>query len=328
MGHGALPILVRRLLLVPVLVFVVAAATYALTHVAPGDPVRIIGGARQVEPEQAELIREEFGLHGGYFERFGRYVWGVVTEGDLGPSYHYRSPKRSVQELLGERIWVSAQINLMVLALIFGLGIPIGVFVAVNRGTWKDPALIGFLKIFDSIPSPIMIVLVVVIMVEYLDPIFDFLGFNVPAVWTPGDPASYIVPLVALSVGAFGGMGRFVRISMLATMDEDYVRTARAKGLNERAVLYRHVLRNGLLPLSTNIGLAFVGVIVGSIVIETRYGVPGVGAFIFESINQRDWNVILGFTLLVSTLIILANALVDMAYVYIDPRIRFTERVA
>ena len=328
MGHGALPILLRRLALVPLMVFVVAAATYALTHVAPGDPVKIIGGARQVDPEQAELIREEFGLQGGYFERFGRYLWGMVSRGDLGPSYYYRSPKRSVQELLGERIWVSAQINLIALALVYGLGIPIGVYVAVNRGTWKDPATIGFLKIFDSIPSPIMIVLVVWLMVEFLAPFFNFLGFNVPTVWTPGDPASYIVPLVALTIGVFGGMGRFVRVSMIATMDDDYVRTARAKGLTERAVLYRHVLRNGLLPLSTNIGLAFVGVIVGSIVIETRYGVPGVGAFIFESINQRDWNVILGFTLLVATLIIVANALVDMAYVFIDPRIRFTERVA
>lgn len=309
MGYGPLPILLRRLALVPILVFVVAAATYALTHVAPGDPVKIIGGARQVDPEKAELIREEFGLHGGYFERFGRYLWGLVSRGDLGPSYYYRSPQRSVQELLGERIWVSAQINLMALALIYGLGIPIGVYVAVNRGTWKDPAVIGFLKIFDSIPSPIMVVLIVYLMVEVLGGVFRLLGFNVPVVWTPGDPASYIVPLVALTIGVFGGMGRFVRVSMIATMDDDYVRTARAKGLTERVVLYRHVLRNGLLPLSTNIGLAFVGVIVGSIVIETRYAVPGVGAFIFQSINQRDWNVILGFTLLVATLIIIANAL-------------------
>ena len=328
MGHGALPILLRRLALVPVMVFIVAAATYALTHVAPGDPVRIIGGARQVEPEQAQLIREEFGLEGNYVERFGRYVWGVVSEGDLGPSYYYRSPKRSVQELLGERIWVSAHINLIVLAMIFGLGIPIGVYVAVNRGTWKDPATIGFLKIFDSIPSPILIVLIMWLMVEFLAPAFNFFGFNVPSVWTPGDPASYIVPLIALSIGAFGGMGRFVRISMLATMDEDYVRTAQAKGLTERNILYRHVLRNGLLPLSTNFGLAVVGVIAGSIVIESRYGIPGVGAFIFESITQRDWNVILGFTLLVATLIIVANALIDVLYIFIDPRIRFTERIA
>ena len=248
MGYGPLPILLRRLALVPILVFVVAAATYALTHVAPGDPVKIIGGARQVDPEQAELIREEFGLHGGYFERFGRYLWGLVSRGDLGPSYYYRSPQRSVQELLGERIWVSAQINLMALALIYGLGIPIGIYVAVNRGTWKDPAVIGFLKIFDSIPSPIMVVLVVYFMVEVLASVFRFLGFNVPVVWTPGDPASYIVPLVALTIGVFGGMGRFVRVSMIATMDDDYVRTARAKGLTERVVLYRHVLRNGLLP--------------------------------------------------------------------------------
>ncbi len=328
MGHGALPILIRRLLLVPIMVFIVAAATYALTHVAPGDPVKIIGGARQVEPEQAELIREEFGLGGGYFERFGRYVWGVVSRGDLGPSYYYRSPTRSVQELLGERIWVSAHINLIVLVMIFGLGIPIGVYVTVKRGTWKDPAVIGFLTIFDSIPSPIMIVLVIWLMAEGLASVFNSLGFNVPVVWTPGDLASYIVPLSALSIGAYAGMARFVRVSMLATIDDDYTRTARAKGLTERAVLYRHVLRNGLLPLSTNFGLAIVGVIVGSIVIETRYGIPGVGAFVFESITQRDWNVILGFTLLVSTLIIVANALIDVLYIFIDPRIRFTERVA
>ncbi len=328
MGHGALPILLRRLLLVPIMVFIVAAATYALTHAAPGDPVKIIGGARQVDPEQAELIREEFGLHGGYFERFGRWMWGVVSRGDLGPSYYYRSPKRSVQELLGERIWVSAHINLIVLLMIFGLGIPIGVYVAVKRGTWKDPAMIGFLKIFDSIPSPIMIVLVAWLMVDVLAPMLKFFGFNAPAVWTPGDPASYIVPLIALSIGAYAGMGRFVRISMLATIDDDYTQTARAKGLTERAVLYRHVLRNGLLPLSTQFGLAIVGVIGGSIVIETRYGIPGVGAFIFESITQRDWNVILGFTLLVASLIIVANALIDALYIFIDPRIRFTERIA
>ena len=328
MGSGAFPFLVRRLLLVPLLLFIVLAMTYALTQFAPGDPVRIIAGARQIEPEQAAEIREAFGLTGNYFERFGDYLWGILSKGDLGPSYYYRSPQRSVQELLGDRIWVSAQINLIVLALVFGLGIPVGVYAAVRRGRWQDPALIGFLKIFDSIPSPILIVITAALFVDGLRALFDWLGFNVPNVWTPGDPASYIIPVTALTLPSLGGIGRFVRVSMLSTIDDDYVRTARAKGLDERRVLYAHVLRNAMLPLSTSMGLAIVGVIGGSIVIETRYGVPGVGAFMFESITQRDFNVVLGFTLLTATLFIVANALIDVAYIFIDPRIRYTERHA
>ena len=323
---GAIPLLLRRLALVPVLVFAVLLFTYAITQIAPGDPVRIIAGQREIEPEQAQLIREEYGLEGNFVERFGNYFVGLVTRGDLGPSYYYRSPTRSVQELLGERIWVSAQINLIVTAILFGLGIPLGVYAGVRRGTWKDPATIGFWKIFDSIPAPIFIVLVALLLVEGLAPVFNAFGFNVPAIWTPGDPASFLVPVVALTVPALGGMARFVRVSMLTTLDDDYVRTARAKGLTDRRILYGHVLRNALLPLSTVIGLSIVGVIGGSIIIETRYGVPGVGAFMFESILQRDFNVVLGFTLLTATLFIVVNALVDVAYMFIDPRIRYTAR--
>lgn len=323
---GAIPLLVRRLALVPVLVFAVLAFTYGITQIAPGDPVRIIAGQREIEEEQADRIREEYGLNGNYFERFGNYFVGLVTRADLGPSYYYRSPTRSVQELLGDRIWVSAQINVIVMVIVLGLGIPLGVFAGVRRGTWKDPAMIGFWKIFDSIPAPMFIVLVALLLVEGLAPAFNAFGFNVPAVWTPGDPASYLVPVIALSVPSLGGMARFVRVSLLTTMDDDYVRTARAKGLTDRRVLYGHVLRNALLPLSTVIGLSVVGVIGGSIIIETRYGVPGVGAFMFESIRQRDFNVVLGFTLLTATLFVVVNALIDMAYIFIDPRIRYTAR--
>ena len=323
---GAIPLLLRRLALVPVLVFAVLAFTYGITQIAPGDPVRIIAGQREIEEEQANRIREEYGLNGNYFERFGNYFVGLVTRADLGPSYYYRSPTRSVQELLGDRIWVSAQINAIVMVIVLGLGIPLGVFAGVRRGTWKDPAMIGFWKIFDSIPSPMFIVLVALLLVEGLAPVFNAFGFNVPAVWTPGDPASYLVPVIALSVPSLGGMARFVRVSLLTTLDDDYVRTARAKGLTDRRVLYGHVLRNALLPLSTVIGLSVVGVIGGSIIIETRYGVPGVGAFMFESIRQRDFNVVLGFTLLTATLFVVVNALIDMAYVFIDPRIRYTAR--
>ncbi len=326
MASGAIPLLIRRLALVPLLVFAVMALTYALTHAAPGDPVKIIAGSRSIEPERAQQIRQEFGLEGNYVQRFGRYIWGVVSRGDLGPSYYYRSPKRSVQELLGERIWVSAQINLIVMALVFGLGIPLGVFAAVHRGRWQDPTLIGGLKIFDSIPSPIFTILIIVLLVHAIDDVFRLFGFNVPNVWTPGDEASYVVPVLCLTLPSLGGMARFVRVSALSTIDDDYVRTARAKGLTERRILYGHVLRNALLPLSTVFGLSIVGIVSGSIIVETIYGVPGVGRFVFQSITQRDFNVILGFTLLIATLFIVINALIDVLYIFIDPRIRYTSR--
>jgi ABC-type dipeptide/oligopeptide/nickel transport system permease component len=326
MTGGVLPFVLRRLLLVPPTLFAVLLITFAFTQAVPGDPVRIITGTRTPDPEVAEQIREEFGLNGSFFERFGDYFAGLVTRGDLGPSYFHRSPQRSVAELLGERIWVSTQLGLISLGLILLLGIPIGVFAAMNRGTWRDPSTIGFFMIFDAVPVIVLIPLLIWVLVFGLSEVPAFFGFNVPSVWTPGDAASYIVPVTALTLPALAGMARFVRVSVLNVLDEDYVRTARAKGLAPRTVVVRHVLRNSLLPLSTVMALSIVTVVTGAILTETLYGVPGVGAFVFASIGQRDFNVILGFTLLVATLFVIANLVIDVAYIFIDPRIRYSRR--
>ena len=319
--------IVRRIAIAPVTLFAVLLVTFALTQVAPGDPVRIITGQRTPDPERAELIREEFGLNGSFAERFGNYVVGFV-QGDLGLSYFNRSPQRTVQELLGERIWVSAQLGLISLALTYLLGIPMGVFAALHRGDWKDPGLIGGLMVFSAIPSLVFLPLFAWLLVFQLDAVFLLFGFDIPAVWVPGDPASYLIPVVVLTLPGLAGMARFVRVSVLTVIDEDYVRTARAKGLGQRAVVYGHVLRNALLPLSTVMGLSIVGVVGGAIIVETLYGVPGIGAFIFQSVLQRDFNVLLGFTMLVATLLIASNLIVDICYVFIDPRIRYTRRSA
>ena len=317
----------RRIAIAPITLFAVLLVTFALTQVAPGDPVRIITGQRTPDPERAELIREEFGLNGSFAERFGNYVVGFV-QGDLGLSYFNRSPQRTVQELLGERIWVSAQLGLISLALTYLLGIPLGVYAALHRGDWKDPGLIGGLMVFSAIPSLVFLPLFAWLLVFQLDAVFLFFGFDIPAVWVPGDPASYFIPVVVLTLPGLAGMARFVRVSVLTVIDEDYVRTARAKGLGQRAVVYGHVLRNALLPLSTVMGLSIVGVVGGAIIVETLYGVPGIGAFIFQSVLQRDFNVLLGFTMLVATLLVVSNLIVDICYVFIDPRIRYTRRSA
>ena len=326
MDGGVLPFIARRLLLVVPTLFVVLLITFALTQAAPGDPVRIITGSRAPDPVVAEAIREDFGLNGGFVERFSDYSWNLVTKFDLGPSYFFRSPQRSVQELLGERIWVSTQLGLISLALIYLIGIPLGVYAAVNRGKWKDPTTVGVMMIFDAIPVIVMIPLMTWLLVFQLDDVVRLFGFSVPSIWTPGDAASYIIPVAALTLPSIAGMTRFVRTSVLSVLDEDYVRTAYAKGLRERTVLYRHVLRNALLPLSTVMGLSIVGIVSGSIFVETLYGVPGVGQFIFQSINQRDFNVLLGFTLLVSTLFVVSNTVIDVLYIFIDPRIRHSRR--
>ena len=319
--------IMRRIAIAPITLFAVLLITFALTQVAPGDPVRIISGQRTPDPERAELIREEFGLNGSFVERFGDYVVGFV-QGDLGPSYFNRSPRRSVQELLGDRIWVSVQIGAIALFLTYLLGIPLGVYAALHRGKWQDPGLIGGLMVFSAIPSVVFIPLFAWLLVLKGDVFFNLFGFDVPSVWTSGDPASFIIPVVALTLPSLAGMARFVRVSVLTVIDEDYVRTAQAKGLGQRTIVYRHILRNALLPLSTVMGLSVVGIVTGTIIVETLYGVPGVGAFIFQSVTQQDFNVLLGFTMLVATLLVISNLIVDVAYVFIDPRIRYSRRSA
>ncbi len=326
MAGGLLPFIVRRLLLVPITLFAVLLITFAFTQIAPGDPVRIITGSRTPDPATAEAIREEFGLNGSFVERFANYVEGLVTEFDLGPSYFNRSPKRSVWELLRGRIWISAQLGLITLGLIYLIGVPLGIYAALHRGTWKDPSTIGGLMVFDAIPVVVLIPLIIWFFVFVLDDFFRLFGFDVPSVWTPGDPASYLIPVISLTVPALAGMARFVRTSVLTVLDEDYVRTAYAKGLRQRTVIYRHVLRNALLPLSTVMALSVVGVVSGALFTETLYGVPGVGQFIFQSITQRDFNVLLAFTLLIAFLFAMANLVIDILYIFIDPRIRYSRR--
>ncbi len=326
MSGGLLLFIMRRMMIVPPTLFVILFITFALTQIAPGDPVRIITGSRAPDPVIAERIREEFGLNGGFLERFGNYFWGVVSEGDLGPSYFFRSPQRTVQELLGERIWISAQLGLISLGLTYLIGIPLGIFAALKRGTWKDPGTISGLMVFDAIHIIVLVQLIIWLSVFVLDDFFNLFGLNIPSLWTPGNAASYIIPVLVLTLPGLAGMARFVRVSVLTVMDEEYVRTARAKGLRERTVILRHVIRNAMLPLATFFVLSILTVISGSIFVETLYGIPGVGSFIFRSITQRDFNVLLGITLLLSTLIVVGNLLTDILYVFIDPRIRYGSR--
>jgi ABC-type dipeptide/oligopeptide/nickel transport system permease component len=232
----------------------------------------------------------------------------------MGVSLRYRD--RPVMEIIGPKIWVSIQLGLWAFILTFLVGIPAGVYSALKQGTWRDPTLISFFLFFQSIPVLVSVPVLVLVFAAKLH-------------WLPAGgfdglfSKSIIIPTLALSLPGIAGVARLARAATLGTLHEDFVRTARAKGLDEPVVISRHVARNSLVPVMTTvIGLSLVGLVEGAIITETLLGIPGIGRFVFESVNGRDYNVILAIVMLITTLFVLANLAVDLLLIMIDPRIR------
>jgi len=269
--ESTLSYLLRRLLWVPPVLFVVSFFTFALVRLGPGDPIRIASGQFR-DPEAFERIRHARGLDKPLYEQYFIYSKNVFTKGELGESFRFRG--RDVSEIVFPAIFRSAQYNIIALTITLGLGIPLGVFAARNQGTWRDPASISVFLLLDSIPA--------VISVQFLLLVFALkLGVLPASGWPrdcpltlPGLGENYqcigvasreaIIPIIALSMGGVAGWARFTRAFTLDVLKEDYVRTARSKGISEYAVMTRHVLRNALLPLSTMLGFAFLGLFTGS----------------------------------------------------------------
>ncbi len=319
--------IIRRLLLAPVILFIISLATFFLGRFAPGDYVDIQAGARAT-PEIKERIREELGLNDPIYQQYFRYVTNFV-QGDFGDSVIYRGA--NVEDIIFPRLWVTLQYNLIVSLLTFGIGIPLGTWAALRRGTWLDPLAIGTFLTFAAVPIVVTI------------PILQWL-FAVKLGWLPCcgwevnraiDDATgvelgifsknIILPVLVLTLPGIAGVARYMRSQVLDVLDQDFVRTARAKGLVERVVVGRHVVRNALLPIATLLGFELAGLLGGSFFIETLLGIPGIGQFGFESINSRDYNAIMAIVLIGSAAFVVANLLADIAYGFIDPRIRLGE---
>ena len=304
----------RRLLFLPVTLLIVSFATFYITRWGPGDPVRVAAGAGFSDPEALERVRHKYGLDKPIIEQYGVWVRDVTLHGDFGPSYRYRD--RTIGEVLGPKIWVSFRLGLYAFVLTFLIGIPVGMFAAVKQGTWLDPFAIGSFLLFQSIPVLVTVPMMVLIFAAKLH-------------WLPAGgfdgmfSKSMVIPTLTLTLPGVAGIARLARATMLGTLGEDFVRTARAKGLNEFTVIVHHVARNSLLPVMTTVvGLSLVGLIEGAFFTETLLGIPGVGKFIFDSVNGRDYNVILAVVLMLTAAFVIANLLVDIALVVIDPRIR------
>ncbi|MEX2225988.1 MAG: ABC transporter permease [Dehalococcoidia bacterium] len=312
--EGLAGYVLRRLLFLPITLLIVSFATFYITRWGPGDPVRVYADAGYSDPEALDRVRDKYGLDEPIIVQYGVWLEDIVTEGDMGVSLRYRD--RPVTEIIGPKIWVSMQLGLWAFILTFLVGIPAGVYAAVRQGTWRDPTLISFFLFFQSIPVLVSVPVLVLVFAAKLH-------------WLPAGgfdglfSKSIIIPTLALSLPGIAGVARLARAATLGTLHEDFVRTARAKGLGEPVVISRHVARNSLVPVMTTvIGLSLVGLVEGAIITETLLGIPGIGRFVFESVNGRDYNVIMAIVVLITTLFVLANLLVDLLLLVIDPRIR------
>jgi oligopeptide transport system permease protein len=321
--------IIRRLLWVPVILFFVSFVTFALARFGPGDPVRIAAGNFRDE-DAFNRIRAARGLDDPIYQQYAIYMEGVLLHGDLGESFRYRD--YSVNEVLLPAMWRSFQYNSVALLIMLSAGIPLGIFAARKQGTWADPASISTFLLVQAVPALVVVPFAVLFFALRLHLLpangwpadcnlrLSFLGSNYECIGVFSTEA--IIPIAVLSLPGIAIWGRYTRAFTLDVMKEDYVRTARSKGLSEFTIMTRHVLRNALLPLSTIVAYAMVGLIEGSFFVETLLGIPGVGRLSFESIGSRDYDMIMAIVLISSTVFVLATIAIDLMYTVIDPRIR------
>jgi ABC-type dipeptide/oligopeptide/nickel transport system permease component len=289
----------------------VSFITFVLGQYGPGDPVQILLG-QYSDPAAVERIRQQRGLDDNIAVQYTRYISGVV-QGDFGESYQYRG--RSVGELLAQRIPVSAQLNLAALIISIGLGIPIGLFSALKQGSIWDTTSVAATLLAQSLPvfftAPIL--LIIFALKWQLLPTHGWGGFF---------DARIIMPALVIGIPGVAIITRLTRASTLEVVYQDYIRTARAKGLAERVVITRHILRNALIPVITTLGFSLAGLASGSFIVELYFGIPGVGLLAIESLFARDYPIIMAVVIIGTTLFVLANLLIDLAYPLLDPRIR------
>lgn len=318
--QGLAGYVIRRLALAPLILFFISVVTFSLGRWAPGDYVEIQAG-QGASPETIERIKDARGLNDPVPEQYLRYM-GNFLQGDLGQSIRYRGV--DVEDVIFPRIWVTLQYNIVVLILTFAIGIPVGTWAALRRGTWADPVSIGTFLFFASVPVVVSI------------PLMQWL-FAVELAWLPTGgwnvheiagveigllSREAVLPIVILTLPGVAGIARYMRSQVLEVLDQDFVRTARAKGLEEIVVVSRHVTRNALLPIATILGFELATLTAGSIFVETFLGIPGIGRYAFETIGSRDYDSMMAIVLLGSAIFIVTNLIVDIAYGFIDPRIR------
>ncbi|MSQ13080.1 MAG: ABC transporter permease [Dehalococcoidia bacterium] len=305
--------IVRRLLWLPFLLLIVSLVTFALGTYGPGDPVEVRLGTR-ANPQTVARLRRQMGLERPFFVQWGDYVRKAL-KGDFGESLTYRG--QTVGGLVAKKIWVSARLTFAAMFIGIGLGIPLGLLAALKQGTWLDGALVSFALFFNATP--------VFITAPFLIILFALKLHLLPTSgWDGLFSTKIIMPALVMGLPGIAGLARMTRASAMEVLGQDYIRTARAKGLSEFTIQVRHVLRNALIPVITILGLSLAGLVEGAFITETIFGIPGIGRLAVESIFHRDYPVIMALTLIPACALVMAVLISDVLYAVVDPRIRYT----
>ena len=307
--------LIRRLTSLILSLAVASAVIFLVVEVAPGDPASYMLGIN-AQPETIAALRSELGLDQPKLHRYLSWAGGMLS-GDFGTSYTYRSP---VSDMVAERLWISLPLALYALALTVLLAFPAGLIAAAYRGRPSDMGVMAASQLGVAIPNFwFAMLLVLLFAIKWrLFPSGGFPGWDNPIKAIN----ALTLPAIALALPQAAILARVLRSSLIETLSEDYIRTARAKGLSRAQTLWRHGVRNALIPVLTIIGLQFSFLIAGAIIIEQVFYLPGLGRLIFQSISQRDLIVVESVVMLLVFAVILVNFLTDVAYALADPRLR------
>ncbi len=334
--------IVRRLLWLAVVLLVVSAITFVLLRAVPGGPFQT---ERGVPEPVLRALEEKFNLNAPLIDQYLKYLSDILVPTITGPEYRrtlttdflinidlpflgeeaafrwmnfgpsLRVRSRTVNMIFTENLPISIQLGSAALVVAIAIGVPLGIVAALRRNTWVDYSSMGVAIIGVSVP--------IIVMAPILQYIFGAVWKVLPASgW--GRPEHIILPAFTLGFAQSALMARLTRASLLQVLNEDYIRTARAKGLSERVVVLLHALKNSLIPVVTVIGPLFAILVTGTFVTETIFAVPGMGRYFVTSVGNRDFTVVMGTILLYAAFLVLANLVVDIVYAWLDPRIRYT----
>ncbi|PSB29873.1 ABC transporter permease [Stenomitos frigidus] len=320
--------IVKRLLQALLTLLLASALSFIIIQLAPGDYLDTLKENPKISPERIEQLRRQFGLDKSWFEQYFLWLWQIVTRGNFGTSFVYQ---RSVASLLWERVPATLLLAISSLVLTWSIAIPLGIVGAVNQNRWSDRLLQVISYAGQGFPSFIT-ALLLLILAQNVSPIFPVgdmtsidhdeltpLGKIIDVAW------HMILPTIALSITSFAGLQRITRGELLDVLRQDYIQTARAKGLPENKVIYVHALRNAINPLITLLGFEFASLLSGAFIAEFFFNWPGLGRLILQAVQAQDLYLVMASLMMGAVMLIVGNLLADLLLKAIDPRIKLEE---
>ena len=306
-----LSFVVRRLAVAIPTLLILVVLSFMLMYAAPGGP---FNKERPLPPEVLANIEAKYGLDQPFVNQIANYVVGVVTRFDFGPSFQYKD--RTVNDVIAQGFPVTLTYGFWSFVVAVTVGVSLGVAAAIKQNSWLDYLAVGISIGAQVLPNFVMAPILLLVFTLWL-------GWLPGGGWNGGQWQYLVMPVIALSTSYMASIARITRSSMLEVLNTNFIRTAQAKGLPMRRVIWRHAMKPTILPVLSYLGPAFVGMITGSVIIDVFFSTGGIGQFFVNSAFNRDYSVIMGITILVGALTILFNLVVDILYAWIDPKIRY-----